>query len=231
MEEKELNNEEKQIEETEALEEKPLEAELENVEEVPAKPLSRKEAKKAKKLEKKEAKKAKKLADKEFERNAGMTKEKGAALGTGLGGFIISLIPIALIVLVAIFAMICALATVFLVIFYFFGLIFVGIGYFIYASNNENPSLNGYFAQATAPFEFSKGLLEKVSNLSGPFLIVCAGVGLALEIVSLILVCKTSKSFTKKHKVRNFILVIFGLTVTAILLVVGILSTAGVIGQ
>ena len=191
---------------------------------VEEKPLSKKERKK----KHKEEKRAKKQADKEFERNAGKRVEKRIALIFGILGTVSAFIPVAMFVGASIVALFCFFATFLLTILLVIGLVFFGLGYLIYSSNTSGtPSLDGYFATATGPAEFGSWLMNKVANLDGLLLTIFAGVGLALEIVSLIFICITAKAFTKGHKARNIVLITLSMVVTVVVLVIGVLRLTG----
>ena len=173
-------------------------------------------------LSKKEIRRQKKLADKEFERNAGKKSIKVLALILGIVGFAISFISIALVVVTGIFAFFCYIATAILAIFAIFGLLCFGLGYIIYAVNTSNPSLDGYFSIVSVPADFANDLMNKVLSINGLFTVICASIGITIEIASLILLCISAKAFTKKHNVRNFILISIALVISLLVLIWGI---------
>lgn len=173
-------------------------------------------------LTKREIKRQKKLADKKFEQEAGMKPLKILALVFGIVGFAISFISIALVIVTGVFALLCYIATAIIAIFAIFGLLLFGLGYIIYAVTNENPSLDGYFSIVTGPSNFANELMAKVLDFNGTFTVICASIGIVLEIVAFILICVTIKAFIPKHRARNFILISLAMVISIIVLILGI---------
>ncbi len=188
--------------------------------EVQVKPLSRKELKKQKKL----AKKQKRQEEKRWEKAAGRKPTKILALIFSIIGFISGLIPIILIVGALIVALLCYMATIFLFIFYIFGIVCFGIGFFIYASGKEGATINQYLAQATVPANFGTDLVNSTLNISGLLTTIFAGVGLALQITALICLFASYKALIKRHKVSYTIWMFIGIIITTAILVWGILN-------
>ena len=199
-----------------------MEEEVKVEEKVEQKPLSKKEQKKLNKAEKKAKKKEQKEADRAFERSHPLRKRKIAAWIVELVGLVVAMVPAVIIIgvfFLALFAFIWG-AIVFIVL--VFGFIMFGLGYLIYASNVENPSVDGYFKIGTSIFDWGSNLLNILDKLDGWFITIFAGVSVVIEIVGYILLMTSLSALTKKHKIAYIILMSLILTLSIGLLAFGL---------
>ena len=190
-----------------------------NVEE---KPLSKREKKKIAKQEKKALKKEQKAKDREFERNHPLRKRKIAAWIVELSGLLIAAIPAVVIFGIIIVAILAFLWGALVYLLLVFGFIIFGLGYLIYASSVENPSVDGYFNIGGSIINWANGLLNFLDRINGWFITIFAGVSLIVEIVGYVLLMTSLSACTKKHKIAYIILMSLILTLSIGMLIFGI---------
>ena len=186
------------------------------------KPLSKRARKKQAKIEKKKAKREKRIAEAKFEKEAGRKGAKTTSLVFGILGVVTSVAPVILLVLAFIFAIIVYFVGLLVYLILIFGLLLIGIGYLIYSTMSDNPSMDGYLGIGTKIFDFANGLINGASNIQGLALVICGGVGVAFEITSLILLFISYPALVKRHRIAYTILLILGLIISIIMLVIGI---------
>ena len=185
-------------------------------------PLSRREQKKLAKQEKKAKKKEKKEADRAFEKSHPLRKRKIAAWIVELVGLVIALVPAVVIIGVIILALLAYIWGAIVYLLLIFGFLLIGIGYFIYAANTENPSPDGYFNIGASIFNWANGMLDFLDKVNGYFVTIFAGVSLAVEIVGYVLLMTSLPALSKKHKVSYIILMSLILTLSIAMLIFGI---------
>ena len=188
----------------------------------PQKPLSKKEKKKLAKQEKKAKKKEQKAADREFEKTHPLRKRKIAAWIVELVGLVIALVPAVVIIGVIILALIAYIWGALVYLLLIFGLLLIGIGYFIYAASVDHPSLDGYFNIGGSIFNWANGMMDFLDKVNGYFVTIFAGVSLAIEIVGYVLLMTSLPALSKKHKVSYIILMSLILTLSIAMLIFGI---------
>ncbi len=186
------------------------------------KPLSKREMKKLAKEEKKARKKEQKEADRAYEKSHPLRKRKIAAWIVELVGLLIAAVPVVVIIGVFIIAFFGYIIGAVLFILLAFGLILFGLGYFIYASIVENPSLDGYFKVGTSIFDWSNNLINFIDKLNGWFLTIFGGVALVINIVGFILLMTSLSACSKKHKVAYIILMSLILILSLGILIYGL---------
>ena len=186
------------------------------------KSLSKRELKKLAKQEKKAKKKEQKEADRAFEKSHPLRKRKIAAWIIELVGLVIAAVPAVIIIGIFLAALAGYLLGAIIYIFLIFGLLLLGLGYFIYASTIDNPSLDGYFEIGGSIFGFSDGLLHIIERLDGWFLTIFGGVAVIIEIVGYVLLMTSLSACSKKHKVAYIILMSLILTLSLGILIYGL---------
>ncbi len=186
------------------------------------KPLSKREMKKHAKEEKKARKKEQKEADRAYEKSHPLRKRKIAAWIVELVGLLIAAVPAVVIIGVFIIAFFGYIIGAVLFILLAFGLILFGLGYFIYASIVENPSLDGYFKVGTSIFDWSNNLINSIDKLNGWFLTIFGGVALVINIVGFILLMTSLSACSKKHKFAYIILMSLILILSLGILIYGL---------
>ena len=186
------------------------------------KPLSRRESKILAKQEKKTRKKEQKEADRAYEKSHPLRKRKIAAWIVELVGLLIAAIPAVVIIGVFIIAFFGYFLGAILFILLAFGLLLFGLGYVIYASVVDNPSLDGYFKIGTSIFDWSNNLINFIDKLNGWFLTIFGGISLIIEIVGFILLMTSLSACSKKHKVAYIILMSLILILSLGILIYGL---------
>ncbi len=189
---------------------------------VEQKPLSKREKKRLAKQEKKQRKKEQKLADKEFERNHPLSKRRRAAWIVELVGLVVAMIPAVVIIGTIILALLLYIAGAFVFLLLVFGLLLFGLGYLIYASSVEHPSMDGYMNIGGSIFNTANGLMNFLDKIDGWFITIFAGVSLVIEIVGYVLLMTSLPACSKKHKVSYIVLMSLILTLSIGLLIFGI---------
>ncbi len=199
-----------------------MEEEVKVEQQTQPKPLSKKEQKKLSKQEKKAQKKEQKAADRAFERAHPLRKRKITAWIIELVGLVIAAIPAVVIIGTLLLALLIYVFGAIVYVILIFGFLIFGLGYLIYASTVDHPSVDGYFNIGGGIFNFANGLMDFLDKIDGWFVTIFAGISLILEITGYILLFTSLSACTKKHKIAYIILMSLIITLSIAMLAFGI---------